>query len=258
MYPIAHKDTRGGHNRININSNFFKTWSPQMAYVLGFIFADGAIEDVQLSSRTCYLSITSKDLSILKRIRCSMNSRHRFYKKKVEFITYSNGKTYKSNERYVLRVGSKSIYNDLLKLGVTPRKSLTITFPNCPLNLINFFIRGYFDGDGCLHLQKNKYPRVIFTSGSLNFLVGLSQTMLKILNVEAYPLSIRMTPGKNPCYQLYYSNINSKKILEFLYRNLDQAPYLERKFQIYQNYLEKSGVTTPPRGQWRNFSIIRA
>ena len=45
------------------------------------------------------------------------------------------------------------MYNDLIKQGCVPRKSLILTFPNTnqvPENLINHFIRGYFDGDGSI------------------------------------------------------------------------------------------------------------
>ena len=47
MYPAVAKDPRGGHNRSSINQDFFKSWSPNMAYVLGLIYADGTIEDVK-------------------------------------------------------------------------------------------------------------------------------------------------------------------------------------------------------------------
>ena len=36
----------------------------------------------------------------------------------------------------------------LIKLGCVPRKSLIITLPSIPKNLMHHFIRGYFDGDG--------------------------------------------------------------------------------------------------------------
>ena len=41
MFSLAHKDPRGAHNHKLVNFSFFQTWSSQMAYVLGFIFADG-------------------------------------------------------------------------------------------------------------------------------------------------------------------------------------------------------------------------
>lgn len=45
------------------------------------------------------------------------------------------------------------MFEDLIKQGCIPNKSLVLTFPNkhqVPENLINHFIRGYFDGDGSI------------------------------------------------------------------------------------------------------------
>ena len=156
MYPTAYQDPRGGHNRSQINQTFFQSWSPQMSYVLGFIFADGAIEDVQKSSRTCYLAIINKDVSILKKIKSVMDSTHKLYRRPAQLELYPGNKVYRAGERFVFRVGSKLIYNDLLNLGLTPRKSLTIAFPAIPLEFLSYFIRGYFDGDGCIYFKRLK------------------------------------------------------------------------------------------------------
>lgn len=240
MYPIAFKDPRGGHNRSLINHNFFQVWSPEMAYVLGFIFADGAIEDVQKSSRTCYISIitSSKDLNILEKIRTVMNSSHKFYKRQARIQTYADGKQYLSKNCFIFRIGSKLMYNDLLKLGVTPRKSLTILFPNIPLGYQSFFLRGYFDGDGCIHLIKGKYPRLIFTSGSFKFLEGIAKILSSKLRIPEKRIYSQIGNSGRSCYRLHYNTQVSRKILEFMYKDLEKAPYLERKFVIYQKYLQ--------------------
>lgn len=242
MSPTAQIDRRGGHNRIPINQNFFKLWSPSMAYILGFIFADGAIEDVQKSSRTCYLSIicSSKDRALLEQIRNALNSEHKLYERQPQVITFPGGQQYLSSARLVLRIGSKILYNDLLKLGVTPRKSLTILFPDIPSKYLSHFIRGYFDGDGTLHLIKEKYPRVIFTSGSHQFLEGLSKTLSSTLQIPNKATYSQMQKSNNLCYRLHYNTQLSTKILEFIYKNLEKAPYLTRKFAIYQEFLQNS------------------
>ena len=53
------------------------------------------------------------------------------------------------------------MFNDLIKQGCIPNKSLVLTFPNkhqVPENLINHFIRGYFDGDGSINYEiREKY-----------------------------------------------------------------------------------------------------
>ena len=45
-------DPRGGHNRYKFKTDFFERWTPEMAYVLGYLYSDGDIEDVRESSRT--------------------------------------------------------------------------------------------------------------------------------------------------------------------------------------------------------------
>lgn len=60
-----------------------------------------------------------------------------------------------------IQISSKTLTADLLKLGCTPRKSLTLKFPNDGIfksnDLIRHFIRGYFDGDGSVFISMEKH-----------------------------------------------------------------------------------------------------
>ena len=62
-------------------------------------------------------------------------------------------------EKYVkLKISNKHIGNSLINKGCIPKKSLILEFPNLsqvPKFLIRHFIRGYFDGDGCICNQLN-------------------------------------------------------------------------------------------------------
>lgn len=207
-----------------------------MAYVLGFIFADGAIQDVQKSSRTCYLTLSSNDKSILEQIRKVLGSKHKIYIRKPHFTTFPNGK-YLSKEHFILRIGSKLLYNDLLKFGLTPRKSLTIKFPKIPDKYLSYYLRGYFDGDGCLHLKKHLYPIVVFTSGSSKFLKGLSLNLQKAGVAPVKEITIN-NYGSSAYFQLRYGTQDSYNILKYMYSNLEESPFLERKYFIYRKYLE--------------------
>ena len=51
---------------------------------------------------------------------------------------------------YRIDLKSKQMFEDLQRLGVEPNKSLTCTFPNINKDLMPHFIRGLFDGDGCV------------------------------------------------------------------------------------------------------------
>lgn len=61
----------------------------------------------------------------------------------------------------VWAASNKHLWQTLNKYGCTPNKSLTLKFPNENIfkskDLIRHFIRGYFDGDGCISYNKYKY-----------------------------------------------------------------------------------------------------
>ncbi|KKR39510.1 MAG: intein-containing protein [Candidatus Woesebacteria bacterium GW2011_GWB1_40_101] len=232
-----HRDPRGGHNRKQINENFFKYWSPQMSYVLGLIFADGAIEDVRKSSRTCYLAITSKDKSLLEKIKKSLSSSHKLYIRKPRIVTFSHGESYLCSKTFTLRIGNKTMFSDLVNLGLTPRKSLTISLPEIPEQYFGHFLRGYFDGDGCVTTgipkgRKTAEIQTIFISGSRKFLESLSLKLKDLLFIKTKNIF-----SKDNSHYLRYRGKESLRILHFMYKNLVNTPYLERKYKIYYTFL---------------------
>jgi len=106
--------------RYKVNEIFFKTWSPTMAYLLGFIYADGALIDDK-QSRGKYLSLTSTDPEIIENAKKWLGSEHTILK--LPPLTPSR------KEKSVLRIGSRALYLSLVKLGLYPNKSLIIQFP---------------------------------------------------------------------------------------------------------------------------------
>ncbi|HCC59703.1 MAG: hypothetical protein A2402_02840 [Candidatus Staskawiczbacteria bacterium RIFOXYC1_FULL_37_43] len=236
-------DPRGGHNRYKFKVDFFEKWSPEMAYVLGFLYADGDIEDVKKSSRTQYITFPSKDRDILESIKKVIGSSHPIQYRPRRKALFQNGKVYESAESYRIRIGSKKLFEDLIKLGLTPRKSLIIKFPkNIPDDCLNHFIRGYFDGDGCAFFQKAKgitKPIIIkklsaiFTSGSSAFLQGLAEVLKNKLLINHDKIY-----NSSRAFQLRYSTGDSVKIFGFMYKNCSDGLYLKRKFDIFSEYFQ--------------------
>ncbi|MBU4311324.1 MAG: LAGLIDADG family homing endonuclease [Candidatus Omnitrophica bacterium] len=95
-----------------IDVDFFKTWSKEMAYVLGYFSADGGMFINSEGSR--YIQFVSTDYSLLEKVKKAMNSRHKIYLKAK--------RDEKRKNAYLLEIGSKEMYSDLLKLGFIPRK----------------------------------------------------------------------------------------------------------------------------------------
>ncbi|MHB1086730.1 MAG: LAGLIDADG family homing endonuclease, partial [Minisyncoccota bacterium] len=121
-----------------VAEDFFDTWSDSMAYVLGYIYADGSLED-SIGIRGKYLRITSTDSDRIVAIKRLLQAAHPIVVER----RVGNRKPL-----YLLRIGSTRLYTRLFSMGVTPRKSHTMQFPLVPQKNVPAFVRGYFDGDG--------------------------------------------------------------------------------------------------------------
>ena len=129
-------------NETKFNEHIFDVIdTEEKAYWLGFIFADGYISSRDNSFE---LSLKGSDIEHL----------HKFNK----FMEHNKDNVklgeVKNKDKTFLRcrwgIANKHLWNTLNNLGCTPRKSLTLQFPNISEELKIPFIRGYFDGDGCL------------------------------------------------------------------------------------------------------------
>lgn len=206
-----------------------------MAYVLGFIYADGAIIDSRISSRTCYLLLSNNDSNLLYQIRNALSSDHKFDYRPAAKRDFGIGKTYLCKPSYRLRIGNKAIYTDLLSYGLRPKKSLTIELPVIPKKYFSFFLRGYFDGDGCVNTYQRKSGQtiqVIFTSGSFVFLERLNEMISDLLRIK--PKNI---PFQSGAFRLAFRANEAISVCKFIYKNLEASPFLKKKYGIYQKYL---------------------
>lgn len=195
-----------------INQDYFKTWSHNMAYVLGLWFADGCIYGGKMFDITLH----KRDKYILKQIA-----------KELQY----EGNLYDCVDRQAARLNFScvTIYNDIKTLGGTEQKSNTINFPNVPKEYLPDFIRGYFDGDGCIMNLKNNRINSAFTSGSKKFL----DTLLKILKEEAGVEGGSYDPS---CVSLKFGKKDSIKIGRYIYKNNPEL-FLFRKREKFKNFV---------------------
>lgn len=196
-----------------VNHNFFKSWSSEMAYVLGYWFADGSITSLN-PAHTYQFEITSKDYEHLVLLRDLMNSEHSIYDK--------------HDGSHCLVIGSKTIWKDVQYLGGKPAKSLINEFPDVPQRFIRDFIGGYFDGDGSISVRKNGYPRVKFL-GTYEFLSVL-QGFLP-LNTNLYQRHQNDPARGNNQYEIVFSGEEAQVVLGWLY--LGAKIFLARKRHLY-------------------------
>src|SRR5580692_2106579 len=109
-----------------------------MAYVLGFFAADGNM--IRNRRGACFISFHITDKDVLLKIRSVLGSDHAIGVRLPQKEHWRTG--------YRLQVGSKDFFEDILRLGLTPHKSLSMKMPLVPKEYFGDFVRGYFDGDG--------------------------------------------------------------------------------------------------------------
>lgn len=216
--------------KYKVNEDFFRSWNPEMAYVLGYLYADGSLEDASYL-RGKYIKVTSTDKSTIIRIKKLLESEHSIL---VMEPNWPNGKL-----RYLLRIGSHKLYDALMGLGLYPNKSLTVQFPKVSRKHLRHFVRGYFDGDGCIFLERSKGKtkrlivkrlRIIFTSGSKRFLETLNRVLQDAIGVNNGRVF-----QSHRSFQLNYPTFETIDLFKFLYHDRTDL-YLRRKFSIFKKY----------------------
>jgi hypothetical protein len=219
---------------ITKDENFFKKWSPEMAYILGFFCADGSMIRNKRGAHFIGFQIIDKDL--LFDIRKTLNSNHKISVKKRR---NTNQKTI-----YQLQIGSKEIYKDLMGLGLENRKSKRLSLPKIPVKYFSDFIRGYFDGDGnvivCKYKRKARKNRINtilqsgFISGSRGFLEEIKNKLLELRIVKGGTLYY-----SSNAWRLYFSISDSKKLYFYIYnkQSIKNRLFLKRKKIIFENFM---------------------
>ena len=184
--------------------------SESKAYFLGLMFSDGSVSKNQF-----YIKLKDEDIILKFRdeLKCDYSIHTRYY-------------PYKS---YILTVCSQTLCNALIKLGCTPNKTRTIQLPKLREDLYRHFIRGFFDGDGCLQLQDKIYHcRFDLTSASKKFL----EQIRPIITAHARSNGYLGKEAKYDVWHLNYTGHQVQDILDWLY--IDSNFYLQRKYMKYK------------------------
>lgn len=220
---LAYENLIFNSKKYNLDENYFdKIISPNQAYWLGFLYADGCILVRKRNNRKTYVlevSLSIVDTLHLEKFKMCLKSN-------------SPVKTKIINNNYEscrLQICNTKICEDLIKLGCTPRKSLTLTFPTenqLPRNLIPHFIRGYLDGDGCVY--NGEHGCSISLIGTNEFLNSIQDIVNKELGLTKTKIS-----KKGNAYQCQWKGIgNFKTWFDYLY-NYNDIMYLQRKFEKF-------------------------
>ena len=138
-------------NKKRHNSDYFKTIdSETKAYILGYIVADGSIEESVRKDRPSKLvrlrfGCMSEDDEIIKLIQQELAPDNK--------LRYYQPKAINHKQVTILQICDKELTNDLKSLyNIKSRKTYIsdFEFPSIPKKFERDFIRGFIDGDGSI------------------------------------------------------------------------------------------------------------
>lgn len=222
-YNLEHKP-RIYQRKYSLNEDYFKCINTeQKAYILGFIAADGCVQQYTLD-----ITLSIRDIHILEEIKKEVDS-NQILKYRERPNPYDKSKMCKMVS---LRLSSTKFTNPLLKMGLGRGKTYTLDdkiINFVPRYLIKDFLRGYFDGDGNVLFGKKyssgtKYN--INICGNKEFLLASYQRYFPSSNKMYYDKKSKQTY----VWKLS-SRSNVKRFLKWLYTN--SKIHLKRKYKVY-------------------------
>lgn len=204
--------------KYSINETYFeKVDNEKKAYILGFLYADGYNQQTKNQIR---LTLQGQDVHILEEIKFCLD-----YNKPLMKIEREKG------VYYDLSINSKKISVDLVNLGCMQAKTFKIKFPAkniVPKEQLKHFIRGYFDGDGCISLRKTNQLNVL---GTMSMIEGIQNELLLNCNIN----KTKIHKNGKVYIMSYTGNKNLKEILDYMYS--DSNMHLNRKFEKYKRII---------------------
>lgn len=237
------------------NSKFFSCIdTPQKAYWLGFLYADGYIS----TQNEIRINLKRDDEDHLKKIQ-----------KAIQAINHQIGYSEKRDGEKIFyqayfSIRDKQMVADLERLGCYNNKSSSLVFPTykqVPLKYMSHFIRGYFDGDGSINYSKSHYVRntdgassnrwKISFVGTPEFLTGLK----KVLNKDS--IALEKITGNNFTNLTISGNNQVAELGEYLwYESYDEIE-LTRKKEKYSQFLsERLGDEPVHTGCENDFTVL--
>jgi len=195
---------------------FSKIDTPNKAYFLGFLYADGNAHSKYYHIK---LKLQEKDCHILEDLKSNFGFEQEILKSK------SNNPN--AQDQRTLIICNKIVYNDFVRHGVRPNKTFKLFYPwFLDKELYSHFVRGYFDGDGCISFDEKRRVCTVSICGTRDMCDDL-----KIIFKEEIGIDSKVSKDKN-IFRVRirrYSDVQSFK--DWIYKNSDLR--LNRKFEKF-------------------------
>ena len=213
------------------DENFFSKESRNMAWLIGFLAADG---NISKKDNLIRIELSYVDEEILHRIK--------------DAVKIENPIKYREDKRgrkfCCLGWSSRQHKKDLEKYSIIPNKTFVLNPPyNLSFKYSLDYIRGFFDGDGTININmchdgKSKAIRFGICSASkpvLEWIVEIfEQYGVKPVKPHVYKA------GETDMWNIIYSSNASRQIYKLLYSDIqDDILFLKRKKDKYEKILNE-------------------
>lgn len=198
------------------------------AYILGLIWSDG-----NLFRNNIEIVLQYKDKSLLENISKYVYN-YVYLKYRDGRILNKNNKQYKTLPQWRFSITSKEVCDKLRKIGLKENKSIVCRMPIIESKFNSHFIRGVFDGDGCL-FKSEKYKgtnRITIISNEL-----FCNDLKSIIESEI-GINVKINNKTNTVKLLSISGNNQiSKFLDWIY--MDSELRMDRKYNKYLEHFNK-------------------
>lgn len=213
--------------KAHIKDEIISNNQPLFWYLVGIISSDGHI--IANSDSICIFQNDYKYLSDLKNI---LESQANIYSRKNE----------NDIKCYTLRIHNSNLYKFFIQNNFDSDKRYTAPFlNNCPNEYLKYYLRGLFDGDGCLSYRyisgRFEGKIVQITSSSKIFAEGLKNKLNEI-GFNTVDIQEKVSAAQNEYYDIKIDDTeNVLKFCQFIYSG-DFKFCLKKKYIKYYKLIE--------------------
>jgi len=215
-------DYRYKIKKYNTDESQFNTIdTPNKAYFLGFLYADGNAHSKFYHIK---LKLQEKDNQILEDIKNRFGLEQKILNSKT---TNPNAQ----NQRALI-ICNKVIYYDFIKHGIRPNKTFKLSFPwFLDKKLYSHFVRGYFDGDGCISFDEKRRSSTMSICGTNEMC-----SELKIILKESIGVDSQVSQDRNIFRVRIRRYSDVQRFRNWIYKDSDLK--LNRKFEKF-SYIKR-------------------
>lgn len=225
IYIRSYTESKDNLRIYTCNDDYFKTQSPNMAYILGLLASDG---NVAKNENKISIALEERDTEILEKIGKEMQ-----ISRPVETYVRLDGSV---NSK--LQVHSSAMKRDLAHYSIVPAKTFILQPPELlkPEYYIDY-IRGYFDGDGSIYINSDWSYGANISGASKAVISWIQKILAEKYNIVCTKLESipRLSENRN-YYRITYYGPKVLALYKSFYHNNDVL-YMKRKKDVFEEIL---------------------